>query len=73
MTDSEGNKTGHLIGLFNRTLMLLENGIKPAWVFDGAPPKLKGGELARRKKLKEEAKEKAQEAQEVGDMEEALK
>ena len=44
--------------------MLLECGIKPAWVFDGAPPKMKNGELARRKKLKEEAKEKAEMAQE---------
>lgn len=62
LTDKEGNKTGHLVGLFNRTIMLLEHGIKPIWVFDGAAPKLKNGELARRKKLKEESKEKASEA-----------
>lgn len=43
LTDSEGNKTGHLLGLFNRTLLLLENGIKPVWVFDGPPPKKKNG------------------------------
>ena len=76
---------------------MLENGIKPTWVFDGKPPTLKSGEvllnfkkyqnfcgysylqkleilnfklnllffygkLARRKKLKEEAKDKAEEA-----------
>jgi len=33
----------------------MENGIKPVWVIDGKPPKLKSGELARRKKAKEEA------------------
>lgn len=43
LTDKDGNKTGHLLGLFNRTLLLLENGIKPVWVFDGPPPKKKNG------------------------------
>lgn len=40
--------------------MLLENGIQPCWVFDGKPPQFKSGELAKRKKAKEEAKEKAE-------------
>lgn len=31
----------HLQGLFYRTLHLLENGIKPVFVFDGRPPDLK--------------------------------
>lgn len=35
---------------------MVENGLKPAWIFDGDPPMMKNGELARRKKLKEEAK-----------------
>lgn len=39
---------------------MLEHGLKPAWIFDGKPPTLKSGELARRKKMKEEAKEKAE-------------
>lgn len=25
--------------------MLIENGLKPAWVFDGKPPQFKGGEV----------------------------
>ena len=41
MTDKDGNKTGHLVGLLNRTIMLIENGIKPVWIFDGVPPDLK--------------------------------
>jgi len=53
--------------------MFLENGIKPAWIFDGKPPTLKNGELARRKKLKEEAALKAEEAKDLGNVEEQLK
>jgi len=45
LTDKDGNKTGHLVGLMNRTIMLIENGLKPVWVFDGKPPVLKGGEV----------------------------
>lgn len=73
LSDSEGNKTGHLLGLFNRTLLLLEHGIKPVWVFDGKPPTKKNGELLRRRKIKEEAIEKKEEAEEIGNLAEALK
>lgn len=73
LTDEHGNKTGHLLGLFNRTLLLIENGIKPVWVFDGKPPTKKNGELLRRRKVKQEATEKKEEAEEVGDLAEALK
>lgn len=72
LMDSEGNRTGHLVGMFNRTLQFIENGIKPVWVFDGKPPTLKSGELARRKKVKQEAKDKAEEALEEGKMDQAL-
>ena len=40
----------------------MENGIKPVWVFDGKPPQMKNGELARRKKMKDEAKDNAEKA-----------
>uniref|UniRef100_A0A8C0H723 XPG-I domain-containing protein n=1 Tax=Chelonoidis abingdonii TaxID=106734 RepID=A0A8C0H723_CHEAB len=36
-----GENISHLQGLFYRTLHLLENGIKPVFVFDGQPPELK--------------------------------
>jgi len=52
LTDEAGNPTAHLVGLFNRTIQFIENGIKPVWVFDGAPPVLKSGELARRREAK---------------------
>jgi flap endonuclease-1 len=41
LRDSEGNLTGHLVGLFHRTIQFMENGVKPVWVFDGKPPDLK--------------------------------
>ena len=37
--DSQGNQTGHLIGIMYRALLCIETGIKPIWVFDGKPPK----------------------------------
>lgn len=49
--------------------MMMENGIKPAWVFDGTPPELKGEELSRWKELKEKAKEEMKVAIEEGDLE----
>ena len=45
LTDKEGNKTGHLVGLMNRTIFLMRNGLKPIWVFDGKPPEMKSGEV----------------------------
>ena len=35
--------TSHLMGFFYRTIRMVENGIKPAYVFDGKPPELKAG------------------------------
>lgn len=73
LTDSKGNVTSHLVGLFPRTIRLLEYGIRPIFVFDGKPPSLKKGELDRRRAVKEKAKEKFEEAKEEGDEEEMLK
>jgi len=73
MTDKDGNRTGHLVGLLSRTIQFLEHGVRPIWVFDGKAPTLKNGELAKRKKIKDEAKRKAEDAEDVGDLEQALK
>lgn len=35
--------SSHLMGFFYRTIRMVENGIKPAYVFDGKPPELKSG------------------------------
>ena len=43
------------MGFFYRTIRMVENGIKPVYVFDGKPPVMKGGELAKRKERRDEA------------------
>lgn len=35
LTSVDGETTSHLMGTFYRTIRLLENGIKPVYVFDG--------------------------------------
>jgi flap endonuclease-1 len=67
LTDSNGETTSHLMGVFYRTIRLLENGIKPVYVFDGKPPDMKGGELAKRAEKREEAQKALDKATEVGD------
>jgi len=67
LRDSKGRITSHISGLFYRTINLLENGIKPVYVFDGEPPKFKLKEIEERMKAKEEAFKKWQEALESGE------
>lgn len=55
LMDSKGRVTSHLSGLFYRNLNLLEFGIKPVYVFDGRPPRLKG----RTTEVRREARERA--------------
>lgn len=54
------------MGFFHRTIRMVENGIKPAYVFDGKPPQLKSGVLAKRFATKQDAKEEGEEAKEIG-------
>ncbi|MDD5337767.1 MAG: flap endonuclease-1, partial [Candidatus ainarchaeum sp.] len=71
LADFKGNPTGHLSGLLYRNARLLENGIKPVYVFDGKPPDFKAAEIARRKEIKKEAEAKWREALDYGRLEEA--
>lgn len=66
LTNEAGETTSHLMGMFYRTIRMMEAGIKPIYVFDGAPPKLKSGELAKRLGRRTGAEEQAAEAREVG-------
>lgn len=68
-----GETTSHLMGMFYRTLRIVDNGIKPLYVFDGAPPKLKSGELAKRFMRKSEATDQLEEARETGTAEDVEK
>nr|C4JDR3.2 RecName: Full=Flap endonuclease 1; Short=FEN-1; AltName: Full=Flap structure-specific endonuclease 1 [Uncinocarpus reesii 1704] len=73
LMNESGETTSHLMGLFYRTLRMVDNGIKPLYVFDGAPPKLKSGELAKRIARKQEAAEQHEEAKETGTTEDVEK
>jgi len=66
LTNDAGETTSHLMGFFYRTIRIAENGIKPAYVFDGKPPELKAGVLAKRLERREEAKAEGEEAKETG-------
>lgn len=73
LTDSSGETTSHLVGMFYRTLRIVESGIKPVYVFDGKPPDLKGGELAKRFEQREKAQKQAEDIKETGTAEEISK
>lgn len=66
LTSVDGETTSHLMGFFYRTIRLLEHGIKPLYVFDGKPPDLKSGELAKRAGRREEAQKALDKATEDG-------
>lgn len=69
LANEDGETTSHLMGMFYRTIRLIENGIKPVYVFDGKPPSLKGGELAKRAERRAEAQENLEKATDAGDAE----
>lgn len=73
LTNDAGDVTSHLSGLFHRTVRLMEMGIKPVYVFDGAPPEMKSGELQKRTEAKAAAKAAAAKAVEEGNAELAEK
>ncbi|XP_064095744.1 LOW QUALITY PROTEIN: flap endonuclease 1-like [Macrobrachium nipponense] len=66
---ADGETTSHLMGFFYRTIRMVENGIKPVYVFDGKPPTMKGGELAKRAERREEAQKALEKAEEAGNVE----
>lgn len=68
LMNEAGETTSHLMGIFYRTIRMIENGIRPIYVFDGAPPKLKSGELAKRLDRRSEAEQQAEDAKESGNL-----
>ncbi|MGC8663940.1 MAG: flap endonuclease-1 [Thermoplasmata archaeon] len=71
LMDRNGKITSHLSGLFYRTVNIMEMGIKPAYVFDGKPPLLKGRTVLERIERREKAEIEWKQALESGDMEKA--
>jgi flap endonuclease-1 len=68
LKDRSGRITSHLSGLLYRTVNFLEVGIKPVYVFDGKPPEIKEMEILKRRKVREEAVKKYEEALQKGDL-----
>ncbi|XP_037071923.1 flap endonuclease 1-like isoform X2 [Pollicipes pollicipes] len=66
LTSADGETTSHLMGMFYRTIRMVDNGIKPVYVFDGKPPEMKGGELAKRAERRETAQKALSQAEEQG-------
>lgn len=73
LKDSKGRITSHLSGLFYRTANLIEAGIRPVYVFDGEPPKLKLRTVEQRRAVRKEAAEEWAAALKEGKIEEAKK
>lgn len=73
LRDSQGRVTSHLSGLFYRSINLLEEGIKPVYVFDGEPPDLKKNTIAKRQKIKQQARREWRKAVEEGRTEDVKK
>ncbi|EGB12872.1 hypothetical protein AURANDRAFT_19112 [Aureococcus anophagefferens] len=69
LTNAEGEQTSHIQGMFNRTIRLLQAGVRPVYVFDGKPPNMKGGELAKRTAKRQEAEAALKKATENDDAE----
>lgn len=69
LMDEDGRVTSHLVGLFNRTANLVEAGVVPIYVFDGAPHPLKRATTDERRRIKEKAKQDYEAALAAGDLE----
>lgn len=69
LMNEAGEVTSHLQGMWYRTIKFIESGIKPVYVFDGKPPTLKSGELAKRTAAKEKATAALETAKEEGNVE----
>lgn len=69
LTNAAGETTSHLSGMFTRAIRIMELGMKPVYVFDGKPPVMKSGELAKRSERKALAEAGLEDAKERGDVE----
>src|SRR5205807_1923033 len=68
LMDRQGRVTSHLSGLIYRLSNFVEAGIKPVFVFDGEPPRLKARTIRSRGEIKRRAEREWREAVEIGDL-----
>ncbi|MEK6851315.1 MAG: flap endonuclease-1 [Candidatus Thermoplasmatota archaeon] len=68
LLDRQGRVTSHLSGIVYRTTNLLAAGIRPIFVFDGAPPRRKGRTIAQRGERKVRAEREWEDALLKGDL-----
>lgn len=72
LTNEDGEVTSHLNGLWARTIRMMEEGLKPIYVFDGKPPELKRKELEQRRAKAAEAQKELEQAKENDEDDEAI-
>jgi flap endonuclease-1 len=70
LTNADGETTSHIQGMFNRTIRFMNEGLKPAFVFDGKAPNMKSGELQKRREKRKKAEEELKKASEADNVEE---
>ncbi len=73
LKDRDGKVTSHLSGLFYRTINLIEHGVRPIYIFDGEPPRLKERTLREREAVKLKFTREWQNALQKGDLSTAFK
>ena len=58
LLNRNGELASHILGLFNKTIELLEKNIFPIFIFDGKPPSIKKNMLNARKQVRQKALDK---------------
>lgn len=73
LTNAAGDTTSHLMGMFYRTIRLVEAGLKPIYIFDGKAPEAKAKELAKRGGKRQDATDGLVAAKDAGNEEDIMK
>ncbi|ADO67070.1 putative DNA endonuclease [Cafeteria roenbergensis virus] len=55
LRNNKGEITSHILGLFNKTVWLINNNIIPIYIFDGKPPEFKQDTIQNRRDIKKKA------------------
>ena len=71
--DETTKETAHISGTFYRTIRMVNQGIRPVYVFDGRPPTMKLGVVEKRRQRLIDAEKALEKAKEFGNVEEIKK